>query len=97
MALSRQWIVRPDPETDVVEDDDAIAALLEVWAILKRQGGAVQILSRRTPDAEFPVVQHTTRLDFQWLSRSDSAPVPEPVVEAPPVAAVPEPVGAGAE
>lgn len=100
MAQARPWIVHPDPATGVVEDEDAVNSLIELWAILKRGGGAAQLLARRAPDPDYPEVRHTVRLDIQWLSRTDSAATVEPVdVPAAPVVEErePEPVGAGAE
>jgi hypothetical protein len=85
MAQARPWIVHPDPETGVVDDDDAIQALAELWVMLKRGGGAAQLIPRRAPDAEFPDVRHTVRLDIQWLSRTDTAPTIEPADDEPAV------------
>ena len=62
----RIWTVDRDPDTGLVDRDQALQAYLELEAIQARLGGAVVVTVERTEIA--PNLYANTRLVFRWES-----------------------------
>jgi hypothetical protein len=72
----RKWMVRPRPETGLVERQDVIEALVDAAAVLDCVGGALAVVQQREPTEVFGEMV-TTAVLIEWKDRTDARSQPE--------------------
>ena len=92
--MVRKWVVRPRPETGVVDAGDLAQDMVDASTVLTRLGGVLAVAQLRR-ETGFDGEMVTTLVVIEWKDRTDAKSQPE--VATPAVAPVSDPTPAQLE